>query len=276
VEVDKRLAHLTPFFRSMRAGRIDAGAVARYVEHRQREKAANGTINRELGILIRLFRLAFTRRRVSAPLVIGEKLKEAAPRSGFFEREQFGWVRKQLSEDLQAAVTVAYTYGWRTQSEVLTLERRQLDLEAETLRLDPGQTKNDDGRLVYLTPEIKALLSAQVDRVKALEKRLGRVVPYLFPHLGVKGDHVSRRLAGTQRRDFRRAWVSACKVAGLPGAIRHDFRRTAVRNLVNEGVPERVAMTVTGHRTRSVFDRYHIVSPADLRDATRKLAQAER
>jgi site-specific recombinase XerD len=271
VEVNKRLKHLDAFFAGTRAAKIDAALVARYIEQRKAQKSANGTTNRELGVLTRMFRLALENGRVTRVPII-RKLKEAAPRQGFFEREPFEAVRKHLSEDLQAAATVAYTFGWRTQSEVLTLERRQLDLAAETLRLDPGTTKNDDGRLVYLTPELKTLLTAQVERVKTLERQLERIIPYLFPHLPTP--HVSSRLVGTQRRDFRKAWVTACKLAGVPGALRHDCRRTAVRNMVNEGVPERVAMKVTGHRTRSVFDRYHIVSPADLKEASRKLARS--
>jgi integrase len=135
-----------------------------------------------------------------------------------------------------------------------------------TLRLDPGSTKNDEGRIIYLTPESKVLLAGQVARVEALQRRLGRIVPALFPHLG-KGAR-----AGSPRGDFRKAWAAACKAAGVPGMHRHDFRRTAVRNMVNAGVPERVAMKVTGHKTRAVFDRYHIVSPGDLQDVARKLA----
>jgi integrase len=226
------------------------GRSLEYIEHRQGEKASNGTINRELGVLVKMLRLAYDYGKLMR-LPVVHKPKERAPPQGFFEPEQFEAVRRQLPDDLQVAASIAYTFGWRMQSEVLTLERRQIDLDAETLRLDPGTTKND-GRVVYVLPDLKRLVAAQIERVRALEHSLKRVIPFLFPHPARKKR--IDRLAGQRRNDFRKVWATACKKAGVPGMLRHDFRRTAVRNMVNAGVAERVAMKVTGHKTRAVFD----------------------
>jgi len=260
--VKARFDHLRHFFAGWRVASIGPAETARYMEKRRADQAANGTINRELSVLGRMLRLAYENNKLVRLPVI-RKLTEEFPRQGFFEREQFEAVRRRL-----APVTIAQTLGWRMQSEVLSLERRQLDLEAGMLRLDPGTTKNGEGRTVYLTPELKGLLAAQLERVDRLSKRTKTINPYVFPHLG------GRSRLGQRRRDFRRAWGTACRKAGVAGKLRHDFRRTAVRNMVNAGVPERVAMKVTGHKTRSVFDRYHIVSPADLQDVARRLAGA--
>jgi len=111
--------------------------------------------------------------------------------------------------------------------------------------LFPLMTPPPRNRGVYLTPELKTLLAQQLDRVHRLGRRLGRVVPHVFPKM-------SGRYAGARRGDFRKAWATAYRKAGCPGMLRHDFRRTAVRNLESAGVPRSVAMKITGHKTESV------------------------
>lgn len=112
-----------------------------------------------------------------------------------------------MSPDLRAALTIAHAYGWRTQTEVMTLARRQLDLKAGTLRLEPGM--NGDGREVRITAELRSLLAEQFKRIKALERTTGRIGPYLFPHLS------GPRFVGERRCDFRKLWRSRARPAGV-------------------------------------------------------------
>jgi integrase len=172
----------------------------------ERAGAANGTINRELATLSKLLRLAYEHGKLQR-LPIVKKLREADPRAGFVTRDQFTAVRRHLPEELQTAMSVAYTFGWRKR-EVLNLQRRQYDVSAGVLRLDPGATKNGDGRVVHVTPELRAMLDAQLARLAALERARERIIRWLFPHLD--GQYRGERIA-----DPRKAWQAAC-VSGHP------------------------------------------------------------
>ena len=274
--------HLLPYFGARRLVGITRDDVTAYVAHRQAEgivavkgerrgqrigDVSNGEINRELQHLKRIFNLAIEGGRIAtAPKV--RMLKEAPPRSGFFEREQFEAVLRHLPPEIGPVVTFAYITGWRIASEVLPLEWRRVDFQAGEIRLDPGTTKNDDGRTFPMTKALRALLETQHAEHLRL-KRAGQIVPWVFVRMSAKGRGGEQHAKPI--RTFGKAWQTACVAAGCPGRIPHDFRRTAVRNLVRAGVPERVAMKLTGHKTRSVFDRYDITSPGDLREAAARL-----
>lgn len=164
---------------------------------------------------------------------------------------------------------VAYTFGWR-RGEVLQLRVPHVDLLNRTLCLDPGTTKNDQGRNVKMTTEVYELLKECVSGKRP-------------------DDFLFTRQNGKPVKDFRKKWRNACIALGLGrmecnqekgrkvyvGLIPHDFRRTAVRNLERSGVSRSVAMAITGHKTESVYRRYAIVSESDLADAARKIEQRQ-
>ncbi len=119
-----------------------------------------------------------------------------------------------------------------------------------------------------MTSDLRKLLKAQHAEHLRL-KQAGVIVPWVFFRMVAEGRGGEKK--PTPIKSYGKAWRSACRAAGCPGRIPHDLRRTAVRNLVRAGIPERVAMKMAGHKTPSVFQRYNIVSGGDLRDAAHKL-----
>ncbi len=241
--------HLDNFFCGYRAVNITTDGIREFIRKRQEEGAANGTINRSLALLRRMFRLAVEDGKLR-DVPHFPMLKEAPPRKGFLEYVDFQTLRQELPEHLRPVATTGYYTGMRL-GEILGLRWNNVDFLSGELRLDPGTTKNDEPRTVPLTGELLEMLKSERQRNPHAE--------FVFTQNG-------RRVGS-----FYKAWKSACKRAGLAGLLFHDLRRTGLRNLVRAGVPERVAMAISGHKTRAVFERYNIVSGRDLKDAARKL-----
>lgn len=252
------LAHLREFFEPCRAIEIASNADA-YVAARLKAGAKPATIRLELGVLGRALTLA-ARSGLIAQRPKLPTIEVRNVRTGFFDESEVRAVGERLAPELRSLVLFAFFTGWR-KSEVLSLQWRQVDFESGTVRLEPGSTKNDEGRTFPFAahPELAALLRARRDELTAFERAMGRIVPWVFHR------------NGKPIRDFDDAWQRACREAGVPGRLFHDLRRSAVRNLERAGVPRSWAMKLTGHKTESVYRRYAIVSESDLFDGVQRL-----
>jgi len=253
------LSHLKPLrdhFGDWRALEINFRAIEAYVTTRREDEKSNATINRELELLRRALRLAHDRQLLpSIPKV--RVLPENNTRQGFFERPDLEAVVAALPGYLQDFTRFAYLTGWR-KGEIIPLKWTDVDPDAGAIRLRPEAAKTGRGRTVMLEGDLAELIDRRW-QARLLEKDGDVRVSALVFHRD--GEPVG---------DFRKAWAIACQAAGVPDKLFHDLRRTAARNMVRAGVPERVAMAVTGHLTRSMFDRYNIVSEDDLRMAAQK------
>ncbi len=248
--------HLKDYFGGMRAARVGTAQIAGYVEKRQGQRAAKATINRELALLRRAFSLGFDAepQKVSRVpkfhrFIVSEEGNE---RRGFVEEAQYRKLAEAAREPwLRGLLAMAYTFGFR-KSELLKMRCEQVDLLNNTVSLYSGETKNGEGRTVSLTNECCQLVT---------ELRRGKQPE----------DFLFTRENGEQVKDFRGTWDALVKAAGLPGLLLHDFRRSAVRNMIRRGVPQKTAREISGHKTDAVFSRYNIVSEADIADAARKI-----
>jgi integrase len=260
--VERRLKlHIEPYFTGRNLAGITKGDVEAYVVARQADGASNATCNRELAVIKRIFSLAMDNGKITVRPKI-KMLREDNARQEFLDPAEFEAVCGHFPAPVAAAVRFAYTTGWRIKSEVLTLEWRNFDTEAETVSLDGENSKNGEPRTFFYVgiPALKDSIDAQAAEHARL-KREGVVCPFVFHR------------NGSRIKNIRAAWETACTAAGFPGRVPHDMRRSAARNLVRAGVSENVAMRLLGHKTRAVFDRYDVTSEADKIEAGKLLGQ---
>jgi len=255
-KAQRSVNHLKKSFERIRVPQITTPKINEFIAIRINEGAANATINRELSALKRMLNLGAQQ----TPPIVDRvphipMLEENNVRKGFFEHDEFLALRDALPEYLKGFVTFAYKSGWRV-SELTGLKWSNVDLQKRIACLEIGMTKNKEGRTIYLDDELIDVCNV----LRELQKRDQHIIPYVFPNS--KGDD--------RIKDFRHSWSTACDKAGVANRIFHDLRRTAIRNMVRSGIPESVAMKISGHKTRSVFERYNIVSEGDLMLAAKK------
>jgi integrase len=282
-----KVVRLDKFFAGYKASEIDASLIRKFTAEQQAKGLENGSINRSISALRRMFHLAKEDGKIR-DLPHFPMVDEAAPRKGFFERDEYETLFAALPDYLRLPFSIGYFSGMR-EGEILGLKWDQVKFLDGTIELLAGETKNDDSRSVPIIPQLRALLVEQYGKRQP-------DCPYVCFRLDRKGHAV-------KVQGFRKAWYSACVRSGLgkmepktdrvtgellyvpkrgprskpkvkmiyQGKIFHDLRRTGVRNLVRAGVPEKVAMAISGHTTRSVFDRYNISSGKDFVEAGRKL-----
>jgi integrase len=192
-DLERRLRkHVLLHFGGQRLATITPIDMRTFIAQRQAAGASNGEINRELTHLRRMFSLAIqSGKLLHAPYI--PRLREAAPRTGFFEREQFEAVRAHLPEEYQHLVTFAYVTGWRA-GEITSLQWSQVDFIGRCVRLNPGTTKNEEGRVFPFTAVLEPALVSQRERTRTLQ-RTGVITPWVF-----------HRDDGSRIQSFYKAW----------------------------------------------------------------------
>jgi integrase len=257
--------HLEPFFRKLPVDDLNTDIVQRYCAKREEEKASGASINRELAFLKRAFHLGMRRtppKVRSCPVI--PMYKESSPRTGFLEDAQYTPLARECSKVglwLRALLTTAYSFAFR-KGELLSLRVKQIDLANGTIRLEAGTTKNGEGRVVKMTREVATLLTACIIGKQPNDFVFTRSDKKRKDGTFVKGKPVE---------GFRKIWKKVCTSAGVPDLLFHDLRRSGVRNLRRLGVQESVAMRISGHKTRAIFERYNIIDESDLADAASRL-----
>jgi integrase len=283
------LAHIRNHFGDARAIDITAALVDRWIETRLATGAAPATINRSTQVFGQAFKLAVERGQLSSAPKL-RHLPERNARTGFFAEREFRTVMENLPAYLQDFALFGFLCGWRS-GEIKSLVWE--DVDGDCIRLRGENSKNGEGRVIVLEGELAALMERR-KAARTVKTKTGVLLSQFIFHNN-----------GEPIVDFRKAWARACCMAGVgkmvcptckgsvdakrncakcsktwkyeqlkyAGKLFHDLRRTSVRDMIRAGVSEKVAMTVSGHKTHSMLSRYNIVSQTDMRQALQRTGE---
>lgn len=253
-------------FGPRRAADVTTADVTRFMTARRAEGREPATVNREVELLRRAFQLGLESRRIRRAPAFPGRFPEKNTRQGFFETADLMRLLEHLPEPLAAMARFAFATGWR-RGTLLGLRWEWVDRAGGVVGVP--DSKNGEPQSVPLDDELTAIIEG---------RWRSREYPRLGGAIGVSEYVFHRGGAPIPTSTFNKQFRKACRKAGVsPGRLFHDLRRTAVRNMVRAGVPETVAMTITGHKTRSMLARYNITTMDDKLDAlTKARSYAER
>jgi integrase len=254
------LSHLKPLrahFGTWRAVALKPKDLKAYIEKRRAKGKSNATINRELELLRRTLRLAHEQGQLPTEVKV-PMLEENNTRQGFATRSQLEAIVAHLPEWLQDFARFAFITGMR-KGEIASLRWEDVDREVGAVRLKAENAKTGEARTLMVVGDLAELMERRF-QARLFTRVTG--TPFV-------SEYVFHR-KGQPIEDFRGPWERACSAAGIPRLLFHDLRRSAVRNMDRAGVSRHVAMAISGHKTESMYQRYNIVSEADLRAAAEK------
>jgi integrase len=239
--------HLRPFSGQKRANDVTTTVVKKYTMERARE-AEPATVNKELAFLRRVFHLGL---RHEPPLVQRVPYirmhRIDTVRTGLVEHEQYRALRDSLPSYGRIALVIAYYTGAR-KGEISKIRIDKINLKSKRIELPCRTTKNGSPRYLPIYGDMHAELDMSMSFTFADPK-----CPFLIQEQG-------KRVL-----DWEKSWRTACVVAKIDESLLfHDLRRTALTNMMEAGFSEKEAMEISGHKTRAVLDRYHIVSQRRL------------
>jgi integrase len=252
-DTEKRIdKHLRPFFGQKRARDVGTKLLKEYRRRRDGSGDAEATINKELTWLRRAFKLGA---RHEPKLVLNVPyfpiIDPDNVREGVLPHEKYREVRNSLPPYARLSFVISYHTGAR-KGEIRKIRVEMIDWNTSRIELQRKTTKNKTARYLPIYGDMRAEIEMALSAADP-------ACPFLIQH------------EGKQVFDFEKSWKTACKAAGIPQALYHDLRRTALTNMIEAGFSEKEAMSVSGHKTRSVFDRYHIVSSRRLKELGKKM-----